>query len=99
MSGTLIGQLSPTVALHRDGTATVTACAACGHVLGPAEDAWKAHAVRRDTPIAAAGGPAYDTGYEGVTLRQFFCPSCATLLDTETATAQDPVLTDRLAGD
>ena len=97
MSGALIGHLSPTVALHRNGAGSVTACAACGHVLGPASDAWKDHAVRRETPLAEADGPAYDTGHEGVLLRQFFCPSCATLLDTETATARDPVLVDRLA--
>ena len=97
MSGAPIGYLSPTVVLLRDGAGTVTACAACGHALGPAADAWKDHAVRRETPLAAAGGPAYDTGHEGVLLRQFFCPSCAALLDTETATERDPVLIDRLA--
>ena len=97
MSGAVIGHLSPTVALQSNGTGSVTACAACGQVLGPAADPWKEHAVRRETSLAAAGGPAYDTGYEGVLLRQFFCPSCAALLDTETATERDPVLIDRLA--
>jgi len=97
MSGVIIGHLSPCVALLRDGAETVAACAACGHGLGPAAGAWKDHAVRRETGLAAAGGPAYDTGYEGVVLRQFYCPGCATLLDTETATERDPVLIDRLA--
>jgi acetone carboxylase gamma subunit len=96
MSGAEIGYLSPTVALQRDGTGTFTACAACGHALGPAAEAWKDHTVRRETPLAAAGGQAYDTGHEGVLLRQFFCPSCAALLDTETATERDPALIDRL---
>lgn len=97
MSDALIGHLSPTVVLRREGSGSVTACAACSHALGPAAEPWKSHAVRRDTPLAAAGGPAYDTGHEGVLLRQFFCPSCAMLLDTETATEHDPVLIDRLA--
>lgn len=82
----------PTVAT--DGT-TCT-CVACNHALGPATGIWKAFAIRRDLPLAGAGGSAYDTGFPGVVLRQFICPGCATLLDTETATAQDPVLNDRL---
>lgn len=97
MSAALIGHLSPTVAVRRDGSDTVTACAACGQTLGPASAPWKHHAVRRETPLSAAGGPAWDTGHEGVVLRQFFCPSCAALLDTETATKSDAVLIDRLA--
>lgn len=75
-----------------DGTACT--CAACAHPLGPAP--WKAGAIRRDLPLAEAGGAAYDTGHTGVLLRQFICPGCATLLDTETATADDEALDDRL---
>lgn len=82
----------PTVAT--DGI--TCACASCAHALGPATGAWKAFAIRRDLPLAQAGGGAYDTGFPGVVLRQFICPGCATLLDTETATAQDPALDDRL---
>lgn len=73
-------------------------CTACGHDLGPAAEAWKAHARRRDIPLSVAGGAAYDNGDTAVVLRQFCCPACATLLDTETAMSGDPVLTDRLAG-
>lgn len=83
----------PTVAT--DGNACT--CAACGHSLGPATGTWKEAAIRRDVALARAGGGAYDTGFEGVVLRQFICPGCATLLDTETATARDPALDDRLA--
>lgn len=74
------------------------ACAACGHVLGPAADPWKHHAIRRETPLATAGGHGWDTGDDAVLLRQFFCPGCAALLDTETAMQGDPPLIDRLAG-
>lgn len=73
-------------------------CTGCGHDLGPMAEAWKAHARRRDIPLSVAGGAAYDNGDPAVMLRQFFCPACATLLDTETAMSGDPVLTDRLAG-
>ena len=87
---------------HRNILPTVTtdgvicACAACGHGLGAATGPWKASVLRRDLPLAQAGGAAYDTGYPGVVLRQFICPGCATLLDTETATADDEALDDRL---
>lgn len=71
-------------------------CAACGHDLGPASAAWKSSAARRELPLIKAGGPAYDTGYDSVVLRQFMCPGCAALLDTETAIPGDPALEDRL---
>jgi len=71
-------------------------CTACGQRLGQAAGPWKSFAIRRDLSLAQAGGAAYDTGHSGVFLRQFICPGCATLLDTETATAQDPALNDRL---
>lgn len=90
------GAISPTVAILEGTNGPVAGCAACGHDLGPASGDWKAHAVRREVPLAEAGGEAYFTGFEGVVLRHFYCPACAALLDTETATPQDPVLTDRL---
>jgi acetone carboxylase gamma subunit len=90
MSGRAV---SPTVAA-RDGRLR---CAACGHDLGPASGAWKERAARRERPLAEAGGPAWDTGFPGVVLREFACPGCARLLDTETARPEDPPLLDRLA--
>jgi acetone carboxylase gamma subunit len=90
--------ISPSVAVRGDGAGARNCCTACGGDLGPAEDAWKSHALQRDIPLHVAGGAAYDTGETGVFLRQFCCPACATLLDTETAMAGDPCLADRLAG-
>jgi hypothetical protein len=78
----------PTVAVLPEGPA----CAACRHPLGTP---WKAGTRRRDVPLAALGGP-WDTGTPGVLLRQFLCPGCGALLDTETATATDAPLDDRL---
>ncbi|MEM8551831.1 MAG: acetone carboxylase subunit gamma [Pseudomonadota bacterium] len=76
-----------------------TICVVCSEALGPSSKPWKELVVRRETPLAEAGGKAWDTGHDGVVLRQFICPSCATLLDTETATSKDPVLVDRLSDD
>jgi acetone carboxylase gamma subunit len=86
-------RVSPGVAIE----AARHVCAACGHDLGPEGAAWKDHARRREVPLAAAGGPAYDTGDDAVVLRHFCCPGCAVLLDTETAMQGDPPLVDRLA--
>jgi hypothetical protein len=88
------GFISPSVVRTRAGRA---ACTACGADLGPADAPWKEASVRRDVPLATAGGRAYDTGDDAVVLRQFHCPACAALLDTETAMAGDPALIDRLA--
>ncbi len=93
-----IRRLSPAVEITGHGKAARNICAECRHDLGPVDEAWKAHARRRDIPLRVAGGAAYDNGDTAVVLRQFCCPACATLLDTETAMAADPVLTDRLAG-
>ena len=95
--GKRIGYILPGVAILEGEGGPVSACAACGHSLGAASGDWKGQAVRREVPLAEAGGQAFDTGFEGVVLRHFYCPGCAALLDTETATPQDPVLTDRLA--
>jgi acetone carboxylase gamma subunit len=85
-------RISASVAVS-DGQAV---CAGCGHDLGPADAGWKANAAMREVPIAVAGGPAFDTGHDGVVLRHFYCRGCGALLDTETATPADPVLNDRL---
>ncbi len=96
--GKKIGSILPSVDLHHSDAGPVAACAQCGQSLGAASQAWKTQAACREVPLAEAGGPAFDTGFEGVVLRHFYCPGCAALLDTETATPQDPVLIDRLAG-
>ena len=69
------------------------ACAACGHALGPAGEPWKPHARLDEQPIQGTGGAPY-TNAERVLLRRFFCPGCGALLDTESALAGDPFLTD-----
>ena len=87
MSGT---RISATLAVNED---RAIACAACGHALGPAGEAWKPHARLDEQPMQGAGGTAYSNA-ERVLLRRFFCPGCGALLDTESALAGDPFLTD-----
>lgn len=71
-----------------------TACEACETVLAPVADNWK-------DVVAVSEGPVTDAGphrqsQEEFRLRQFSCPSCKTLLDTEVALAHEPYLESRL---
>jgi acetone carboxylase gamma subunit len=88
--------LSATLVVEGEGARAEVACRACAARLGPASGIWKDHAIRRETPLDRVGIAAFDTGAPGVVLRQFFCPGCGALLDTETARPSDPVLVDRL---
>ncbi len=87
-------RLSPTLNIDTDGDGRMLRCAKCGHQLGPATEPWKPKAALREQlmedmgPVHFSGGPVY--------LREFSCPSCATLLDTETAQKGDPFLNDFL---
>jgi acetone carboxylase gamma subunit len=69
------------------------ACRGCGHGLAPAGQPWKRHAVLREIPMHGAGGKAY-TGAREAMLRQFGCPNCGALLDSEMALPGEPFLDD-----
>lgn len=67
-------------------------CTWCGHELARAGERWKDKVAQRSLPMSAAG-PNCDAA-EGLVLRQFYCPQCATLLDAEVALESDPPLYD-----
>jgi N-methylhydantoinase B len=67
-------------------------CTWCGHVLG--SERWKLHAARRD--VATSEGGPERTSLDGIVLRQYLCPACATLLETEVCHAGDPLLHDEI---
>jgi acetone carboxylase gamma subunit len=69
------------------------ACKGCGRALSAVGEPWKPAATVRERPMNGAGGSAYASAPH-VVLRQFFCPGCGALLDTETAMADDPYLND-----
>lgn len=88
---------SPTLVLKQAGSGRRIACRACGHDIASADDVWKEHAVLDERPLGAAGGEMFRA--EGsVLLRRFYCPSCGTTLDAETALPGEPFLVDRVAG-
>lgn len=71
----------------------VISCRACGHALAPAGTPWKRGAALRESSMNGVGGKAY-TGAPESLLREFGCPSCGTLLDTEMALPGEPFLDD-----
>jgi acetone carboxylase gamma subunit len=82
-------RLSPTLTA-KDGK---ICCAGCGHAFAKVRTSWKAHAVVTEVPARTL--PGASAGLHGeVTVRQFSCPSCHRLIDTETALKGDPFLED-----
>ncbi len=80
----------------RDGEQGSTAhCRDCGHDLGPATRPWKRSAALSERPLREMA-VIYTTN-ERLLLREFSCPGCGALLDTETALPGDPFLDDTLA--
>jgi acetone carboxylase gamma subunit len=70
-------------------------CRPCGHDLGPASRPWKPAAALRERPLRDAA--TVYTSNENLMLREFACPGCGALLDTEIALPGDPFLDDTLA--
>ena len=66
------------------------ACRACGHDLGDAAEPWKEHARVIERPLREIAA-AYTTGPDAL-LREFACPACGLLLDSEVARRDDPPL-------
>lgn len=69
------------------------ACMACSHVLGPRTEPWKQSARLHEVTLQGIAGKTYSNA-SNVLLRCFYCPGCATLLDSESALASDPYLND-----
>ena len=77
------------------------ACQSCGHVIGPATENYKSGLVRKDNGIQEANPLIVDPKLfidPEMVFRQFFCPSCATQIETEVVlAASDPVWDKQLA--
>ncbi|HXF98516.1 MAG TPA: hydantoinase B/oxoprolinase family protein [Gaiellaceae bacterium] len=69
---------------------------ACGYVLGPASEPYKSLAAAARYPVQRIGphvNPHHVNG-DRFELREFYCPGCFGLLETEIARLGDPVLDD-----
>lgn len=68
----------------------------CGHVLGPAERPYKELSLEARRPLQALG-PQVDPdrlGEDRFELREYCCPACLVLYETEVARPSDPLLVD-----
>lgn len=66
------------------------ACRGCGHDLGPTGEPWKQQARVVERPLKELAA-VYTTGPDAL-LREFICPACGLLLDSEVARRDDPAL-------
>jgi N-methylhydantoinase B len=70
-------------------------CLYCGALVAPRGTHWKDAVPRRSLPTRA-GGPNREGG-DRFLLCQFYCPSCATLLETEVLQQGEAVTHDRIS--
>lgn len=70
-------------------------CRLCAGRLCDAGEHWKDRVRSACVGLSAGGSNRPDA--DDLVLRQFYCPGCATLLDTEVARPSDPPLYDRVA--
>ena len=80
-----------------NGSDAHVCCASCDHPLAANGTPWKPSAKLVESPVTGLGGDRWFAG-DRVVLRQFICPNCGALLDTETALPEDPFLNDVLTG-
>jgi acetone carboxylase gamma subunit len=88
-----MSRISPTL-VAKDGK---ICCSRCGHALGAAGSSWKKQAALSTIKISELPGASPGLHADAV-LRQFACPKCLRLLDTETALPGDPFLEDVVTG-
>ena len=64
----------------------------CGHIIGPANENYKEHVLRsKDLPLSKAGPYVNPFNVGGrFTYREFYCPQCITLLETEISLKGEP---------
>lgn len=90
-----VASYSPTLVMKGTGKARRIACRACDHDIASVDGIWKEHAVLDEQPLGQAGGETFRID-GNVLLRRFYCPSCGTTLDAETALPGEPFLIDRV---
>lgn len=67
----------------------------CGFLICKSDENYKAHVVRADMPVEAAGPhvrPSPMAPKKKFAWREFYCPECGLLLTTEVALEEDPLL-------
>ncbi len=88
-------RMSDTLEIRGSGAERSVCCSACGHRLAQSGKPWKPGALLNAVPMQEGAGPSHAT-IGDAELRRFLCPGCGALLDTETASKDDPFLNDVL---
>jgi acetone carboxylase gamma subunit len=78
----------------RDGN---ICCRSCKMPIAAATDSWKTRAALNEVSVARLPGAGLGVDRD-VIIRQFSCPSCGALVDSETALPGDPFLEDVVSG-
>ncbi len=84
-----------------DGASALT-CGSCGTVLAAADGNWKDGALVNELPIQEGNLLCPDPNRfvdDDVVFRQFACPTCVRLLDTEVRRREEPPLWDIRLGE
>ncbi len=74
----------------------VTRCSRCGSALGPARESYKKFSRVARLPLTVLG-PNYaprPSGENRFELREYYCPTCLVVLDTDVALKGDPEVHD-----
>jgi len=69
-------------------------CDRCHNHIGYADEDWKAATAISEDPLSKVGQGT--SGSEAYCLREFYCPDCGAVMDTEVAKRSDPSLVSRL---
>lgn len=79
-----------------DDGSTVIRCARCKYDLCPATENHKLHALMHEGPVQEAGPHVnpYHLHGDRFVFRQFFCPGCLALINTEVAQRDESILWD-----
>lgn len=85
-------QISDLLAVAKRDSGESYICFRCGNDIASLSESWKSKALQRVSSLSRVGPEMTSSGL--FLLREFFCPSCAALLDTEVALKDDPFLDD-----
>lgn len=90
-------RISPTLSIT--GASGDICCRACNHSVAPhrPDVHWKDKVVLLSRPVSGTAGWS-DSVHPELVLREFSCPSCGALLDSEVALPEDPFLYDVVIG-
>ena len=83
------------IATAADGSKTIR-CTRCGYDLCPATENHKLHARMHEGPVQEPGPYVnpHHLGGDKFVFRQFYCPNCMALINTEVALRGEPIVWD-----